>query len=136
MLLREIGLQARLWCLLIEKLDPKVVMSEVLPKGHARYQHTRDFKTSRIQLESKVGGPKKCDIVVLRKGKNLQITCWPGGPTDVVAAIKPSDVEAVIEMKASPSRDPKNRRAFVADIRKLDDLRAKHRHLQCYFVLY
>jgi hypothetical protein len=44
-------------------------------------------------------------------------------------------VEAVIEMKAAPSRSLKNQAAFVADIKKLDDLRVKHPHLQCYFVL-
>jgi hypothetical protein len=58
-----------------------------------------------------------------------------GGPADVVAGVQPDDVEAVIEMKAAPSTSFKNKEAFAADIRKLDDLRAKNSHIQCYFVL-
>jgi hypothetical protein len=133
-LLREVGLQARLWCLLRQGLIPDVVNPEVIAKSPL-HKHTNVFKTSRVQLELKVGGTKKSDIVVLRADRKPRLTCWPGGPTDVVAAIEPDDVEAVIEMKAAPSRSPKNRAAFVADVKKLDDLRAKHPHLQCYFVL-
>jgi hypothetical protein len=133
-LLREVGLQARLWCLLRQGLIPEVVNSQVIAKS-LLHQHAKDFKTSRVQLELKVGGTKKSDIVVLRADRKPRLTCWPGGPTDVVAAIEPDDVEAVIEMKAAPSRDPAQREAFRADIQKLDDLRGKHPHIQCYFVL-
>jgi hypothetical protein len=81
MVLREIGLQARLWCLLRAMLEPKVVMSKVVLKKGARFVHTGDFKTSRVHLEAKVGGSKKSDIVVLRADRMPQLTCWPGGPT-------------------------------------------------------
>jgi hypothetical protein len=74
-------------------------------------------------------------VIVLRADRKPLLTCWPGGPTDVVAAINRADVEAVIEMKAAPSRGPKNQTAFVTDINRLDDLRRKHSHIQCYFVL-
>jgi hypothetical protein len=134
LLLREVGLQARLWCLLRQGVIPDVVNPEVKAKS-LLHQHTKDFKTSRVQLEVKVGGTKKSDIVVLRADRKPRLTCWPGGPTDVVAAIAPDDVEAVIEIKAAPSRSLKNQAAFLTDIKKLDDLRAKHPHLQCYFVL-
>jgi hypothetical protein len=134
LLLREAGLQARLWCLLRQELNPEVVNPQVISRSPL-LRHTKDFKTSRVQLELKVGGTKKSDIVVLRADRKPRLTCWPGGPTDVVAAIEPDDVEAVIEMKAAPSRAPEQRAAFVDDITKLDDLRGKHPHIQCYFVL-
>jgi hypothetical protein len=127
-------MQARLWCLLREAVKPEFTTPQVTAKS-SRHQHTRAFKTSRIQLELKVGGTKKSDIVILRADRNPRLTCWPGGPTDVVAAIDPDDVEAVIELKASPSSAPEQREAFADDIKKLDELRGKHPHIQCYFVL-
>ena len=132
LLLREMGLQARLWSLLRQELEPDVVDSQVIAKS-SRHQHTGQFKTARVQLELKVGSQERSDIVVLRPDKRPRLTCFPRGPTDVVAAIDPSDVEAVIEMKAGPSRG--NGKAFVADVRKLDKLCANHPHIQCYFVL-
>ena len=134
MFLREVGLQARLWSLLRQELKPEVVDSQVTAKS-SRHQHTRYFKTSRVQLESKIGGTKKSDVIVLRADRKPRLICWSAGPTDVVSAIEPSDVEAVIEMKAAPSRGRKDRAAFVADIGKLDELRAKHPDIECYFVL-
>ncbi len=134
LLLREIGLQAQLWYLLRQRLNPDIVQAQVKAKS-SLHQHTKDFKTGRVQLELKVGGTKKSDIVVLRPDRKPQLVCWPGGPTDVVAAIEPADVEAVIEMKAGPSRSIKNRAAFAADIMKLDELRTNYAHIQCYFVL-
>lgn len=135
LLLREVGLQARLWCLLRQELKPGVVNSQIAAKRTSRHRHTRDFKTSRVQLELKVGGRKKSDIVVLRADRKPRLTCWPPGPTDVVAAIEPEDVEAVIEMKAAPSQSLKQRAAFDDDLEKLDNLRVKQPHIQCYFVL-
>jgi hypothetical protein len=132
--LREVGLQARLWSLLRHDLHPNVVESQVTAKSRL-HQHTRVFKTSRVQLESKIYGTEKSDIVVLRAESKLQLTCYGKGPTDVVSAIRPADVEAVIEMKAAPSRSRKDKEAFRNDIRKLDSLRAKHSHIQCFFVL-
>jgi hypothetical protein len=134
LLLREVGLQARLWSLLRQGLKPDVLDALVTAKSSS-HQFTKDFKTSRVQLELKVGGTKRSDIVVLRPDRKPRLTCWHGGPTDVVAGIEPADVEAVIEMKAGPSRATKNRDAFAADIKKLDKLRTAQPHIQCYFVL-
>jgi len=134
LLIREVGLQARLWSILRDNLDPSVVTSQITAKS-AGHRHTREFRTSRVQLELKVGGTKKSDVTVFRADRKPRLTCWPAGPTDVVAGVDPEDVEAVIEMKAAPSRAPEQRAAFADDIEKLDALRAKHAHLQCYFVL-
>jgi hypothetical protein len=134
LLLREVGMQARLWHLLRKAINPEFVTAQIMAKN-SLHQHTRAFKTSRVQLELKVGGRKKSDIVILRADRNPRLTCWPAGPTDVVAAIDPDDVEAVIEMKAAPSRAPEQREAFTDDIKKLDELRGKHPRIQCYFVL-
>jgi hypothetical protein len=134
LLLRELGLQARRWSLLSQELKPNVLDCQVTAKS-SLHKHTKDFKTSRVQMELKVGGTKRSDIVVLRADRKPRLTCWLGGPTDVVAAIEPTDVEAVVEMKAAPSRGDRNQALFVADIAKLEVLRTKHPHIQCYFVL-
>jgi hypothetical protein len=126
LLLREAGPQARLWCLLRNELVPETVNSEVVLKCGSLHQHTRECKTSRVQLEMKVGSSKKSDIVILRADRKPRLICFPAGPTDVVAALNPDDVEAVIELKASPSRHPGERAAFAADIEKLDALRENH----------
>jgi hypothetical protein len=133
--LREIGLQARLWCLLREEL--KDIDCEVCerPRQTPLFKFTNSFQTSRVQLESKVGGPEKSDLVVLRADPKPRLTCHAYGPTDVVAHIDPKDVEAVIEMKAAPSWYPKNRQKFAADMRKLSNLQTKSPGIQCYFVL-
>lgn len=137
MLLREVGLQASLWSNLRQTLSPAVVCSQIRPKSrNSRHQHTRDFETSRVQLELKVGGKRrKSDIVVFRADRKPRLTCWPAGPTDVVAAIKPDDVEAVIEMKAAPSQANELRARIDDDLQKLSELRAEHPQIQCYFVL-
>src|SRR6516162_3195972 len=114
LLLRELGLQARLWSLLRQELKPNDLYCQVADK-RPLHKYTKEFKTSRVQLELKISGTKKSDIVVLRPDRKPRLTCWPGGPTDVVAAIEPEDVEAAIEMKAAPSRNPGNQELFVAD---------------------
>lgn len=107
LLIREAGLQARLWCLLCDNLDPAVVNSQIRAKS-PMHQHTREFQTSRVPLELKVGGREKSDIVVFRADRKPRLTCWPAGPTDVVAKVEPDDVAAVIEMKP-PRRKLVNR---------------------------
>jgi len=138
LLLREVGLQARLWCLLQERLTPKVI-TPVLKARSKFHKHTKDFETSRVHLELKVklvsGARKQSDIVVLRADRKPTLTCYRGGPTDVAREIDAEDVEAVIEMKAAPSIAPEQRARFIADIDKLDALRRNHPHIQCYFVL-
>ncbi len=132
--IREAGLQARLWSLLRQNLTSSVVSSQITAKDPL-HRHTRGFQTSRVQLELKVGGILKSDIVIFQADRTPRLTCWAGGPTDVVAAVEPDDVEAVIEMKASPSRAREQREAFAEDVKKLADLRARYPHIQCYFVL-
>jgi hypothetical protein len=134
LLIREAGLQARLWGLLRQNLTPMVVHSQIKAK-HPLHRHTREFQTSRVQLELKVGGTLKSDIVIFRADRGPRLTCWAAGPTDVVAAVVPDDVEAVIEMKASPSRAREQREAFAEDITKLADLSTRYPHIECYFVL-
>ena len=135
LLLREAGLQARIWCLLRQKLDPEVVNSQVKSKSRLHH-HAEEFKTSRVQLELKVGGKKRSDIVVLRAGCRPRLTCACNGATDVLAMINPADVEAVIEIKAAPSRGRKQPKRFRHDIMKLRKLRKNHPEVQCYFVLF
>jgi hypothetical protein len=133
-LIREAGLQARLWSILRQNLTPALVNSEISAKSPL-HQHTTEFQTSRVQLELKVGGPEKSDIVVFRADRRPRLTCWPAGPTDVVAKVEPDDVEAVIEIKAAPSQAREQRAAFADDILKLEELHAKHPQLACFFVL-
>ena len=117
-----------------KKLKPAIVEAKVEAQ-RSIHQHLRDFQTCRVQLELKVGSREKSDLVVFRDRIKPVLSCWAGGPTDVVAKVDPRYVEAVIELKAAPSKSEKQRVAFAGDVEKLHRLRTKHPHIQCYFVL-
>lgn len=133
--LREAGLQARLWSHLQRSLSPDTLPARIVLRGGASHRHTGPFRTARVQLEMRVGSAKRTDIVVLRADRQPQLTCYPPGPTDVVAALDPDDVEAVIEVKAAPSRVKVEPPRFAQDVIRLGELQARHRHMQAYFVL-
>jgi hypothetical protein len=95
---------------------------------------------SRVQLEMKIGNRERTDIIVFRADRPVTLTCYPAGPADVVQRVSPEDVEAAIEIKAAPSRAPKNnavweRGDFARDIVKLSKLQKTAPHIRCFFVL-
>jgi hypothetical protein len=136
--LREANPQAKLWTMLRRELHPQIVRATVVPHRRLKQHphiHQAEFKTSRVQLQMKVGGAKVTDIMVFRSDRLVTLTCGRAGPADVVARVSPDHVEAVIEIKAAPSSKRKDRQSFAEDIMKLHKLQSKARHLHCYFVL-
>ncbi len=133
--LKEANHQAKLWAMLRHRLDPQTVRARIVPKGTRQLHVHEEFRTSRVQLELKVGNTERTDIIVFRADRLVTLTCDPCGPTGALANVFPEDVEAAIEIKATPSRKLECRQSFVEDIMKLFELQTRVPHIRCFFVL-
>jgi len=92
----------------------------------------RSIEVDRIQLEIKIHASSelqkkaesskpfgyRTDIVVFKENGVL-LTCYGNGPGDVVASTPISSICAAIEVKASPSIDLGQKRAYLEDIEHL-----------------
>ena len=155
-ILRETGIQARLMHLLHEDLRVTTTEAKIVRKKEKNGRTIERFKcdppkrVNRVQLELKIGRPEddetttpesnlnsghhaRTDVVVLHKDR-VQLTCYPNGPGDIVAAISPEHVLCAIEIKASPTRDPSQREAFAKDIERLLELKKRQPSLHGYFL--
>lgn len=131
--IREADLQAKLAGLIRGGLTPPTV--PVIIDTKSPHQYAPGLFTSRVHLEMKVTGDLRCDVVVLRAERETVLTCYKSGPTDIVRRLRPDDVEAVVEIKAAPSRFPGIGDQIASDIRKLGELQRKHPQISCFFVL-
>lgn len=135
-LMREIGHQARLCEILNQALVPRSVQARLFqgPKFAPIAGETEStYEVQRVQMELKIGGQQRSDIVLLRSDGPIQITRYAQGHNDVVAAIRSEDVDAVIELKACCSADKAMRHGCRLDIQKLGELPAANA-IRRYFV--
>jgi len=142
--LRETSAQARLAELInaqmkSAKWDVEVPATVKLDKLHADYSHAKTLKTNRTQLEMKITGCKCSthgitDVLILRAGAPVTLTCHRNGPADVVADIAVEDVEVAVEIKACPSSMKEQRAKCRKDVEKLYSLVDSHRHVSAHFV--
>ncbi|MBN8495016.1 MAG: hypothetical protein J0M00_26675 [Burkholderiales bacterium] len=115
-ILREAGATAELRTLLLQKLEAIGRMCSAIRMEHAgarsRFTWPPSIETLRVQLELKIQrgrAPTKTgsstDLVLLQRSRRpVTLTCYSGGPGDVVACVDAADVVAAVEVKASPSR--------------------------------
>lgn len=138
--LRESGIQAELREHLLKSFPERVAAEIVQPLKPGLFVWEVPVSTTRVQLEMKVCFPKdatvqqRADLVVLRKDVTVQLTCHANGPGDVVAALRPEDVAVAVEIKASPSRTPEQRRKYASDLQRLLVLNEKC-YIEGFFVL-
>jgi hypothetical protein len=143
--LRESSAQARLAELIKTELRRAKAPLEVaatieLDRPHKRFFHGNHLKTSRTQLEMKIGrcechGHGTTDVLVLNAAGPVTLTCHRHGPTDVIADIDAGDVDVAIEIKACPSSMGGQRDKCRADVNKLYRLADVHRRIHTYFLL-
>jgi hypothetical protein len=110
-----------------------------LDKPHKHFLHGNSLKTSRTQLEMKIGGclcdgHGKTDILLLKVPGPVKLTCHLHGPADVIADIDASDVDVAIEIKACPSSMSGQRKKCRADVAKLHRLVEAHPRINAYFL--
>lgn len=143
--LRESSAQARLGELIKTELRRAKAPLEVgatvrLDKPHKHFFHGSALRTSRTQLEMKIGGCKcdshgKTDVLLLKATGPVKLTCHRHGPTDVIADIDAADVDVAVEIKACPSSMSGQRHKCRADVTKLHRLVKAHPRIQAYFLL-
>ena len=135
-LMREIGHQAYLSQLLNDELKKGITEAELcqgasfkpLVRGHSGLHQVQ-----RVQMEIKVDGLQRSDVVVLRDGGTIQITRYGQGVNDVVAKVQAKDVDAIIELKACCSADISMRHGCRLDVVKLARIECV-RPIRKYFV--
>ncbi len=129
--IREAGLQARIAQKIEARLRPRTVKFVVpetdMSPRKSRPARGRKPTTNRVQLEMHISGEKpssktRFDIVVLRSNRPIELTWCTGGAGDVAAKIRPEDVLAAIEVKASPSSHRSQRNAYEKDLTRLAGL--------------
>ncbi|MBI5335572.1 MAG: hypothetical protein HZB72_13490 [Burkholderiales bacterium] len=142
--LREHGVQAELRELLLEEFPDRIPVKILQPHMPARFEWAGQQHTKRVQLEMKVRLEPgetvergRTDLIVFRNSlpveDHVALTCCRNGPGDILATVRVQDVEVAIEIKASPSRTPEQRKKYAADLRRLLD--QNERGVEAFFVL-
>ena len=141
-ILREAGLAAELRGLLLaNQAFSRTINAHVSTRAARLSGPARKVDIASVQMEitafpspsqRPAVGPKTLDIAILRAGCSL--TCAKNGPGDVIQQVGAQDLDAAIEMKASPSDDLGAGGAYAHDIDSLLRL-ARSEGVKGYFVL-
>jgi hypothetical protein len=142
--LRDSSAQARMAELINGELkaanSPLDVPAKVELEGpHNDFTHAENLRTNRTQLEMKIAGCT-CDkhgitdVLILKSGGPVRLTCHHHGPADVIADINVDDVSVAIEMKACPSSMREQRAKCRKDVEKLYGLVRTHQEISAHFV--
>lgn len=125
--LREANLQSRLQQLIREQISvanlpskARARIREKFSKSRSAYTAPETFDVDRVQLELKVDGAKRTDLIVLSCGEKHPVTLTRAkyGALDIQASLSSSDIDAIVEIKAAPSMS-KNQEGFRKDVVKL-----------------
>lgn len=138
--LREIGIQFQLRSILQAALNQEDCFAEIYRKGSKDIFLRPSSRLDRVQLEIRLIGKEKCDLVILRStsaidSSPITLTLYSNGALDLVSKIHPKDADAAIEIKAACSADPEQRHKFRKDVYKLLRIAREFPGISANFVL-